>query len=376
MIFESRMSATASPPTAAPPSAPAAALTAAVETTGLYTTKAGVARYVRGLLRGLSEIDHPGLSVREFAWPVENFGYQQPARMLRTAYRELVWARGPARRELRRMGADVLHATCGWMVTPPRGVRHVVTLHDLAFLRHPERFRRWQRASGGRLLNRLHRADRVICISRFTADEAMELLDLPAAKIEVVHNGFDALPETGEAPAFEVPGEFFLFVGSLEPGKNLSLLRETYLMAESEGRPLPPLMIVGARWEGVARESAAPKDWHYLGRQSDGVLVHLYRRALALAFPSKYEGFGLPVLEAMAAGCPVVCSPVASLPEVAGDAAAFADLTPADYLRVLRRVAGDSIYRDELIECGTARTAAFSWRKCAAETADVYRGVP
>ena len=248
-------------------------------------------------------------------------------------------------------------------------------MHDLAFLRHPERFRRWQRASGGRLLNKLHKADRVICISRFTADEAVALLDLPASKIEVVHNGFDALPETSEVPAFEVPPEFFLFVGSLEPGKNLSLLRVSYLMAESEGKPLPPLMIVGARWEGVARESAAPKNWHYLGRQSDGVLVHLYRRALALAFPSKYEGFGLPVLEAMAAGCPVVCSPVASLPEVAGDAAAFPDLTPADYLRVLRRVAGEPSYRDDLIARGAERVTAFSWRKCAAETADVYGSV-
>ena len=360
---------------AAAVSVDAPSLTAAVETTGLYTTKAGVARYVRGLLRGLCEVDRPGLDVRELAWPVENFGYRQPARMLKTAYRELVWARGPARRELKEIGADVLHATCGWMVTPPPGVRHVVTLHDLAFLRHPERFRRWQRASGGRLLRKLHKADRVICISRFTADEAMELLDLPAAKIEVVHNGFDALPETGEVPAFEVPAEFLLFVGSLEPGKNLPLLRETYLMAESAGKPLPPLMIVGARWEGVARESAAPKDWHYLGRQSDGVLERLYRRALALAFPSKYEGFGLPVLEAMAAGCPVVCSPVASLPEVAGDAAGFAELNPADYLRVLRRVAGDSGYRDELISRGGERAHAFSWRKCAAETADIYRSV-
>ena len=359
-------------------------LVAAVETSGLYTTKAGVARYIRGLLRGLAALDRPGLRVEEVAWPVENFGYAQPARAIKTAWRELVWAPLLAPRQVSAAGAGVLHGTCDVLAEPPGGVAHVATLHDLAFLRHPERFRRWQRTTGVRRLRRLAGCDRVIAISRFTADEGIALLGLPASRIEVVHNGFDFDPDAPERPPQpaersgdppgDFPAEFFLFVGSLEPGKNLSLLREAYLAAESQGRPLPPLAIVGARWEGVAREAAAPAGWRYLGRQDDAVLAWLYRRALALLFPSKYEGFGLPLLEAMALGCPVVCSPVASLPEVAGDAARYADPSPDAYLAAARDLsgAGSAARRADLVAAGHERVGHFGWDKCARETADVY----
>src|SRR5205823_6706332 len=117
-----------------------------------------------------------------------------------------------------------------------------------------------------------------------------------------------------------------------EPGKNLALLKETYLLAAAKGIDLPPLLIIGARWEGVAREGRPPKNWHYLGHQSDEVLAWFYDHALALLFPSKYEGFGFPVLEAMSRGCPVVCSKVASIPEVGGDAAWYAGMDATSYL--------------------------------------------
>jgi glycosyltransferase involved in cell wall biosynthesis len=103
------------------------------------------------------------------------------------------------------------------------------------------------------------------------------------------------------------------------------------------------------------------------------VLVALYRRALALALPTKYEGFGLPVVEAMGLGCPVICSRVASLPEVAGDAAHYAEMTPASYLDAMRRLARESGYRTELIERGRVQVRRFSWRRCAEETVAVYR---
>ncbi|HMO66955.1 MAG TPA: glycosyltransferase family 1 protein, partial [Verrucomicrobiota bacterium] len=300
-----------------------------LDTNALYTTQAGVPRYGRGGFHGLGGLAEPESARRRLAWEVPNLEFRQPARAWRTAYRELVWTWAVARPALRRERPDVFHSTIQPLVVPPRGMPHVGTLHDLAILEHPERFRWWHRRASVSRLRRYRRMDRVICISRFTADAAVRLLGLAPQRVVVVHNGTDMTEAAAEqAPDFPVPAEVFLFVGSLEPGKNLALLRETYKLARRAGRELPPLLIVGARWSGVAGEGAPPANWHYLGRQPDGVLIHLYRRALALAFPSKYEGFGLPVAEAMQLGCPVVCSPVASLPEVAGDAALFVPSRP------------------------------------------------
>jgi alpha-1,3-rhamnosyl/mannosyltransferase len=349
-----------------------------IDTSALYVTQAGVARYIRGLLKGFKQIAAPGIEIIPLAWEVGNFSYRQPQRALKTIYRELIWARFHAPRLLRKSNARLLHAPAGPLIRPPPGVREIVTLHDLAILRQPERFRRWHRTSFRRRLQNLHRADRIICISRFTADEAMALLNLPAAKLTVIHNGCDFHPDESPSeikPGFNVPDDFFLFVGSLEPGKNLALLKEAYALAEAEKRVLPPLLVVGARWEGVGNEGAPPRDWHYSGRQPDEALVYLYRRALALVFPSKYEGFGLPVAEAMALGCPVICSPVASLPEVGGDAAMFTDMTPAAYLQAMLRLSRDAGLRAELVEKGFAQAAKFSWKKCAGEVLDTYRSL-
>ena len=349
----------------------------ALDTNGLYTTQAGVARYLRGLTRGLARLDAADAQIQPLAWEVENFTYEQPQRAARTFYREFVWAKWVAPRRIAEMAAELLHSTAALFVVPPRAVRQVITLHDLAWWRYPERFRAWQRWSGKNHGRRILRADRVICISQFTADEAMQLLGLPAARIDVIPNGCDfhadepAPPE--QLPEVNIPSEFFLFVGSLEPVKNLSLLKAAYELGTAQGRTLPPLVIVGARWEGVATEGVPPENWIYLGRQPDGVLVHLYRRALALVFPSKYEGFGLPVAEAMALGCPVICAPVASLPEVGGAAAYFTELFPEAYLESLLRLSRDLSLREELIQKGRIQAAKFSWRRCAEQTLETYR---
>lgn len=352
----------------------------ALDTNCLYLTRAGVARYVRGLQGGLRELAPPDVTLSPLAWPVENFGYRQPARALKTAWRELVWAPVVAPRALRRDGIGLLHQTSALAIGVPAGVQSVLTLYDLAMLREPGRFRRWHRWSRLRFLRSLPargRFARIICISRFTADEAIALLGLDPRQLEVVHCGCDLHADDPGAPAAPgerpLPPEFFLFVGSLEPGKNLALLREVYALADAGGHALPPLLIVGQRWEGVASEGTPHPAWRYLGRQPDAVLAHLYRRALALVFPSKYEGFGLPVLEAMTLACPVLCSPVTSLPEVGGAAPLYAALDPAAYLAAMRSLCGDASLRDELKEKGIEQSRRFSWRECARTTLDIYR---
>jgi glycosyltransferase involved in cell wall biosynthesis len=351
----------------------------AFDTNGLYTTQAGVARYLRGALKGFHQLGRPNFDLFELAWPVENFEYRQPQRALKTAYRELFWAKWVAPRILRRKRPDLLHSNGACLVEPPAGMKHVVSIMDAAFLRQPDRFRKWHGMSWKRSLRHLPGAERILCISQFTADELVQLLGLPPSKMEVVYLGSEFHPDEPapeeKAPDFKVPSEFYLFVGSLEPGKNLALLKEVYLLAQKERKQLPPLLILGARWEGVANEGPPPRDWHYLGRQPDSVLVYLYKRALALVFPSKYEGFGLPLVEAMSLGCPVICSKVASLPEVGGDAVFYAEMNPSGYLEALTEMAGCSGPRDEFRARGKKQALKFSWKRCAEQLVEVYQSV-
>jgi alpha-1,3-rhamnosyl/mannosyltransferase len=369
------------------------AIRVGVDTTGIYVTQAGIARHVRGLLKGMAAVEASDISTFPIAWEVENFGYKQPMRTLRTVYREFIWGKLSAPRILKRNHADLLHSTSSLFMRVPRGTQHLVTLHDMSISRHPERFRPWQIKSWHRRLTVILEADRVITISKFTADEAHRLIGLDLKKVNVVHNGCDFHPDEPRpaeaapnlagvtnpdgSPVTAIPSEFFFFVGSLEPGKNLKLLKAAYLQAESEGTPLPPLVILGARWQGVATEGDQPQGWIYLGRQEDDVLVWLYRRAIALLFPSIYEGFGLPIVEAMALDCPAVCSPASSLTEVAGDGALLIEMTPQGYLNAMRDLTGPGgeTLREQFIARGRRRALDFSWANCARQTFDVYRNM-
>ena len=192
-----------------------------------------------------------------------------------------------------RADADVLH--CPTFRGPFRARQPlVVTVHDVAVLRHPEWFNRWTRAYSRFAVPRVvHAASRVIAVSEFTRRELVDLLDVPAAKIRVVANAVeDAF--TPEGPRTE--GDYVLAVGTLEPRKNLARVAQAV-----DGE----LRVVGVRgWGGV--EPPANVTW--LGDVSDGELAALYRGARCLVYASLYEGFGIPVAEALACGCPVVTS--------------------------------------------------------------------
>jgi len=351
----------------------------AVDTNPVFFSNAGMRRYVSDLVRALRKRTEPALEIRELAWPVLNLEYRQPFRAAKTIYREWIWSHVAAPVVLQKMKADIVHRCSASPIAHPNSTKEIVTLYDLAVLRHPERYRKWHRFSEPRRLRTLHRADGIVCISRFTADEAVNLLGIPASKIEVIYPGTDFEAEGGriseKQPAMELPDRFFLFVGSLEPGKNLDLLRGAYDLALSRGIPLPPLIVVGARWAGVPREGNPPPSWRYAGRLSDEELLWLYRRSIALLFPSKYEGFGLPVLEAMSIGCPVLCSKVASLPEVGGDAVMYAGLTPHDWLESMILLNREDKLREDLKRAGLSRASCFTWDNCAKNMIELYNRI-
>jgi glycosyltransferase involved in cell wall biosynthesis len=239
----------------------------------------------------------------------------------------------------------------------------VVTFHDLAVLRHPETFNRWTREYSRRALPRVARAaTRVIAVSEFTKRELLELLDVPEEKVRVIPNAVGE-PFTAEGEAAE--GDYVLAVSTLEPRKNLPRLVEGYRRARLN---CLPLLVAGPEgWGGVRIEGDGV---HWLGEVRDEELARLYRGARCVAYVSLYEGFGLPVLEAMACGTPVVAGRTGALEEVSGNVAVLVDPLDPDAIAAGLNEAIDR--REDLRERGLERAQAFDWRDVARETVAVY----
>jgi glycosyltransferase involved in cell wall biosynthesis len=320
---------------------------AAIDVSPLVQTRAGTARYLKGLLRELGQRDDVEVATRSFGRDDR----------LSTLVRDAVWYPFLVGRERE---ANILH--CPTYRGPVRSVRPlVVTVHDLAVLRHPETFNRWTRTYSPRLVPRVLRAARrVIAVSEFTRRELVELLGVPESKIRVVPNAVEE-EFTREGPSAE--GEYVLAVGTLEPRKNLDRLVEAVRRADVE------LRVVGARgWGGV---EVGGNGVRWLGEVTDAELARLYRGALCVAYPSLYEGFGIPVLEAMACGVPVVTTRGTAMEEVADGAAVLVDAhDPAEIAAGIERAAVD---RERLVARGLERARAFRWDTVAGLTVAVYR---
>ncbi len=319
-----------------------------VDVSPLRLTRAGTARYVRILLAALERRDDVQLD--QIAW---GGGGRVTA-----AVRDAAWYPLGLPRAARH--ADLLH--CPSYRAPFRSATPlVVTVHDLALLRHPEVFNRWSRAYGRLAVPRVARAARiVIAVSEFTRDELIGLLDVPAERIRVVPNGISAV-FTPEGLAGE--GDYVLAVGTLEPRKNLPRLIEATSGLDAE------LRIVGARGWGEVSVDESRVRW--LGEVPDEELAVLYRGARCVAYPSLYEGFGYPVVEAMACGTPAVTSAGGATEEIAGGAAVLVD--PLDPASIRAGIEEATARRHELIPNGLARAKAFAPDRFADATVAVYR---
>jgi glycosyltransferase involved in cell wall biosynthesis len=318
-----------------------------VDASPLVQTRAGTARYLRSLLRELRRRDDVEVATTSFG----------RGDKLSTLARDGLWypfALGRGRR------ADVLH--CPTYRGPLRpALPLVVTVHDLAVFRHPDAFNRWTRTYSPHVVPRvLAAARRIIAVSDFTRRELVQLLRIPDEKIRVVPNGVDD-EFTREGPAAE--GEYVLAVGTLEPRKNLGRLVEAARSKDVE------LRVVGARgWGGV---EVGGNGVRWLGEVGDVELARLYRGAVCVAYPSLYEGFGIPVLEAMACGAPVVTSRGTAMEEIAHGAAVLVD--PNDSAEIAAGIERAAAERGALVARGLERARAFRWDAIADATVGVYR---
>jgi len=259
--------------------------------------------------------------------------------------------------------------------------KHVVaTVHDFSWELHPH-FHPEERTAYFRkhFYPGVESCDRIITVSHFVKAEMLQRLPHLADRIEVIHNGFDSslyFPAQTPRPA----GKYLLSVGSIEPRKNIGNLLKAYALVDPAIRRQYPLLLVGASgWKNdeiFARVAELEGTVRYLGYVSNEALAEYYRGALCFIYPSFYEGFGLPPLEAMACGTPVIASNVSSLPEVCGDAAYYVD--PAS-VEEIRDAIQAIVYNDELRESharlGLARAAAFSWDRSAAAHVALFRDV-
>jgi glycosyltransferase involved in cell wall biosynthesis len=351
----------------------------------------GIGTYVRNLLRHLSRIDteteyvllcRPG----DFGLVAdlgENFRpVSEPAR----TYSVSEQLRVPL--DLRRLRADLFHAP-HYVLPPLTPCRSVVTIHDCIHLRFPQYLPNklgyaYARSS---LWIATHRASRIMTVSEASKRDILRYFRIPESKISVIYNAIDErfgmMPPEEEIARvrerYQLNDPFVLYAGNIKPHKNLERLIEAFQMVRRGPLEHVKLLIIGDEISKYAtlRRAVHKHKLHqhvrFFGFVPDRTLAVLYRLAAVFVFPSLYEGFGLPPLEAMASGTPVITSNVSSLPEVVGDAAVLVDpYEPEAIADAMRRVLTDPALRASLVAKGLARAQAFSWERSVRRVREIY----
>jgi glycosyltransferase involved in cell wall biosynthesis len=319
-----------------------------LDTSPLQLTRAGTARYLVTLLDELE-----GNREVEFSRMTWGGGGRLAAFL-----RDVAWY--PVALPIAARRFDVLHCPSyrGPLYSPNP---LVVTVHDLALFRDPAHFNRWSRLYGPPTVPRVISAARlVIAVSEFTRRELIDVLGVEARKIRVVPNGITTA-FTADGPAAE--GDYVLAVGTIEPRKNFDRL-----IAATRGLDLELRIVGRPGWGAVHLHEPHVQ---VLGEVSDSELLALYRGARCLAYPSLYEGFGYPILEAMACGTPVVASHGGASEEIAGGAAVLID--PLEPRAIRGGIEEAFARREELVRKGIERAKEFTAKRFAASTLAVYR---
>ena len=355
----------------------------------VYYQQAGISQYTLRLMDGLAKIGENEEFVVFQHWRARSPYVTSPQFRRRSLFtpshhrfEQLVLPL-----ELLFRGLDVLHSPD---FIPPlrRGYRSVVTIHDLNFLVYPHLLTPDAARYYGQIDQAVRRADRVIAVSESTKQDIIRLIGARESSVQVIYEGanpaFRPLEDSDDdllamKGRYGIQKDFILFVSTIEPRKNIPTLLRAFRRLLEDYHPDVELVLAGRKgwlFEEVFRTSSElglGDRVRFLGRVPTSDLVLLYNAARAFAFPSLYEGFGLPPLEAMACGTPTVVSNVSSLPEVVGDAALLVSPTEVEELTVaLWRLLSDDDLRRQLIAKGLRRVECFSSEKMARETLELY----
>lgn len=366
-----------------------------IDYTPALRQSAGIGRYTRGLVAALAEIDSENRYTLFCAGPAPKLTGQLANFSVRTSNVPVRWLTAgwhrlnlPVTVELFSGQTDIFHSP-DFTLPPLREAKGVVTVHDLSFLRMPEYADPGLRAYLTRTVPRsVARATRVLADSESTKNDLIDLLNVPPDKISLVPAGVeprfrpvrDTLKLAEVRSRHKLPEWFILSVGTIEPRKNLGRLIAAYGQLRRQ-TGLPHALVIAGQpgwlyqgvYDQVAQESLT-EYIHFIGYVADEDLPALYTLADLLAFPSLYEGFGLPPLEAMACGTPVVTSNRASLPEAVGSAALQVDPEDVDALAdAMARVLGNATLRMRLADLGRAQSARFTWKAAAEKLLAAYQ---
>lgn len=355
--------------------------------------RAGVGRYIHTLVPELAALRGDDI-LSGFYFDFRRRGSPFPHGMLEEhaftllpgALIQQSWKRLGAPAYTRFAPAADVHHFPNFIIPPlPPGPKAVVNIHDCCFIKCPETMEPKNRSYlRKRMSATLRRADKILTISHTMATELREAFDLPADKVRATLLGpppsLNDLPEDqvdARIKALGIAGPFLLHVGTLEPRKNHQFLFKVFealkyfdgqlLLCGMKGWQVEPIL-------AALQANGKAERIRHLDYVQDDDLVALYRRAEALIFPSLYEGFGLPPVEAMRQGCPVISSDGGSLAEVVGDGGIVLPLgDPEQWREAIENVLSSPDRRARLINAGHKKASQFSWRKCAEETWEVYR---
>ncbi len=372
-----------------------------ISTSVIQRGKTGVAQYVFALLRALLRHadDHQFvLFVLEEDLPLFAFAKGRMQIVLvserfRPPVKNIFWHQTALPRLAQKLKLDVLHVPSYRRLLWPHPCRLVATIHDLAPFHVAKKYD-WARTFYGRVVARrlAQRQDEIIAISDNTAKDIEAFFRIPSERVKVVYNGLEhgrffpgsrEQAQTEMARKHGLQSPFFLYVARLEhPAKNHVRLITAFNRFKAQTGSDWQLVFGGSDWHGAEAIHAAVKqspfkdDVRLLGFVTNDELPNLYRAAEAFVYPSLYEGFGMPPIEAMACGCPVICSTRGSLGEVVDGAAAVVDPENTDSIMAqLSRMANSADLREKLRIAGLGQARKFDWQRTANETLSIYTGV-
>jgi glycosyltransferase involved in cell wall biosynthesis len=351
----------------------------------------GIGTYVRNLLRHLARID----SATDYVVICHQKDRSITSELGPNFRAVLDESQGYSFREqltipfdLRRERVDLFHAP-HYVLPPLIPCRSVVTIHDCIHLRFPQYLpsRLAHAYARSSLWIATHRSSRVLTVSEASKRDILKFFHIPATKIDVIYNGIDerfwSSPAAEDVERirerYQLDRRFVLYAGNIRPHKNLERLIEAFDMLKKQGFEDVKLLIIGdeiskyATLRRAVHRHKLHKHVRFFGFVSDQTLAVLYRLAAVFVFPSLYEGFGLPPLEAMASGTPVITSNVSSLPEVVGDAALLIDpYQPEAIAAAMERLLTDARLCESLRARGLVRAREFSWERSVRRVREIY----